>query len=115
MTTGARPVVALVTDAIYPYFRGGKELRYRELSARLSRHADVHVFTMKWWDGPRTRQEGNVTFHATSRLYAMYVGERRSYQEAIFFALGCLRLLRFRFDVLEADQFPNFHILTLRI
>lgn len=115
MTTDARPVVALVTDAVYPYFRGGKEFRYHELSTRLSRRADVHVFTMKWWDGLSVRREGQVTFHATSPLYAMYVGERRSFQEAIFFALCCLRLLWFRFDVLEADQFPNIHILTLRI
>jgi glycosyltransferase involved in cell wall biosynthesis len=111
----SRPVVALVSDAIYPYFRGGKEFRYHELSTRLGRRADVHVFTMKWWDGPSTRREGNVTFHAVSRLYAMYAGQRRSFREAIFFALGCLRLLWFRFDILEADQFPNFHIFTLRL
>jgi len=115
MTTRARPVVALVSDAIYPYFRGGKELRYHELSARLGRRADVHVFTMKWWDGSSTCRKGDVTFHAASRLYAMYAGDRRSFREAILFALGCLRLLWFRFDVLEADQFPNFHILTLRM
>jgi glycosyltransferase involved in cell wall biosynthesis len=48
-------------------------------------------------------------------LVTMYAGDRRSFREAIFFALGCLRLLWFRFDVLEADQFPNFHILTLRV
>jgi glycosyltransferase involved in cell wall biosynthesis len=45
----------------------------------------------------------------------MYSGERRSYREALFFALACLRLLRFRFDALDADQFPNFHIFTLRL
>lgn len=115
MTASPRPVVALVSDAIYPYFRGGKEFRYHELSTRLSRRADVHVFTMKWWEGLSTRKEGHVTFHAVSPLYAMYTGERRSFREAILFALGCLRLLWFRFDVLEADQFPNFHIFTLRL
>jgi glycosyltransferase involved in cell wall biosynthesis len=115
MTAGKPLVVALVSDAIYPYFRGGKEFRYHELSVRLGRRADVHVFTMKWWEGPSTRREGNVTLHAASRLYEMYTGQRRSFQEAIFFALGCLRLLWFRFDVLEADQFPNFHIFTLRL
>ena len=45
----------------------------------------------------------------------MYSGDRRSFREAFLFALGCLRLLWFRFDVLEADQFPNFHIFTLRV
>ena len=36
MTDHRQPVVALVTDAIYPYHRGGKELRYFELSRRLA-------------------------------------------------------------------------------
>jgi glycosyltransferase involved in cell wall biosynthesis len=115
MTAERQPVVVLVSDAIYPYFRGGKEFRYHELSARLSQRADVHIFTMKWWDGPSTRRDGRITFHAASPLYAMYAGDRRSFREAIFFALGCMRLLWFRFDVLEADQFPNFHIFTLRV
>jgi glycosyltransferase involved in cell wall biosynthesis len=110
-----QPVVALVTDAIYPYFRGGKEVRYHELAHRLAKHADVHVFTMKWWDGSPVLQDGDVTFRATSRLYEMYSGERRSYREAFFFALSCLRLLTFPFDVIEADQFPTFHIFTLRL
>ena len=108
-------MVALVSDAIYPYFRGGKELRYHEFSWRLSRRADIHVFTMKWWDGPSTRRERDVTFHAVSGLHAMYTGDRRSFKEALLFAFGCLRLLWFRFDVMDADQFPNFHILTLRL
>jgi glycosyltransferase involved in cell wall biosynthesis len=108
-------VVALVSDAIYPYFRGGKELRYHELSWRLGRRADIHVFTMKWWDGPSTRRTGNVTFHAASSLHPMYAGDRRSFREALLFAFGCVRLLWFRFDVVDADQFPNFHILTLRL
>jgi glycosyltransferase involved in cell wall biosynthesis len=112
---GEQPVVALVTDAIYPYFRGGKEVRYHELAQRLARRADVHVFTMKWWDGPRVRSEDSLTFRATCRLYPMYSGERRSYREAIVFALSCFRLLRFRCDVIETDQFPTFHIFTLRL
>lgn len=115
MTAGPRPFVVLVSDAIYPYFRGGKEPRYHGLSALLGRHADVHVLTMKWWDGPSAHREGLVTFYSASRLYGMYTGDRRWFREAILFALGCLRLLWFRFDVLETDRFPNFHILTLRV
>ena len=34
MTDHRQPVVALVTDAIYPYHRGGKELRYFELARK---------------------------------------------------------------------------------
>jgi glycosyltransferase involved in cell wall biosynthesis len=108
-------VVLLVTDAIYPYFRGGKELRYHEIARRLACRADVHVCTMQWWAGPRTRIDGRTTFHAISRMRPMYSGERRSFREALLFALGCLRLLWVRFDLLEADQFPYFHIFALRL
>jgi glycosyltransferase involved in cell wall biosynthesis len=115
MKEDGQPRVVLVTDAIYPYFRGGKELRYHEVAYRLAQRADVHVVTMKWWTGPSTRRDGLVTFRAVSRLRPMYSGERRSYREALFFALACLRLLPFRFDAIDADQFPNFHIFTLRL
>lgn len=110
-----RPRVALVSDAIYPYFRGGKELRYFEVARRLALRADVSVCTMNWWAGATTRSDGTVTLRAVSRLFPMYSGERRSFREAIFFALGCLRLMWLPFDVVEADQFPYFHILVLRL
>ena len=90
MSRRERPVVALVTDAIYPYFRGGKELRYHEVAQRLGQRADVHVCTMHWWAGPAEKREGPVTFRAVCRLYPMYSGERRSYREAFLFAFACL-------------------------
>ena len=115
MSQAQRPVVALVTDTIYPYFRGGKELRYYELARRLTSRAAVHIYTMQWWDGPRVRTEGGITYHAISRLHPMYHGNRRSLLEASFFAAGCLRLLRSRFDVLDADHMPYFQIFVLRL
>ena len=115
MSERERPVVALVSDAIYPYFRGGKELRYYELARRLAANATVDVYTMHWWKGARRHTDGAVTYHAVSRVRPMYSGNRRSFPEAIFFALGCLRLLWRRFDALDADQFPAFHIFTLRL
>jgi glycosyltransferase involved in cell wall biosynthesis len=110
-----RRVVALVSDAIYPYHCGGKELRYHELIAALSESADVHVYTMNWWAGPRVRREGNVTYHALCRAWPLYSGERRSMAQAVFFAIGCLRLLWCRFDVLEADHMPYLQIPVLRL
>ena len=110
-----RPTVALVTDAIFPYHRGGKEVRYHELAHRLADHADVHVYTMNWWGGDRVRREREVTFHAISPLMPLYVGERRSVAQAIVFALACLRLLFRRFDVIEADHMPYMQLFPLRL
>ncbi|MEV0235638.1 glycosyltransferase [Nonomuraea sp. NPDC050786] len=110
-----RPVVALVTDAIHPYSFGGREIRYHELYAHLTPHADLHVFTMRWWDGPRMRTESGVTFHAISRLLPMYRHGVRSTWQALVFAVACLRLLWHRFDVLNVDQIPFLHLLPLRL
>ena len=109
-----RPVVALVTDAIFPYHRGGKEIRYHELSRRLADRAELHVYTMHWWDGPRVRRDEAVTYHAISPLLPMYTRNRRSLKQAVFFALACVRLMATRFDVLEADHMPYLQILMLR-
>jgi glycosyltransferase involved in cell wall biosynthesis len=108
------PVVALVSDAIFPYHCGGREIRYHELSRRLAGRVELHLYTMHWWDGPRVRKDEAVTLHGISRLYPMYTRNRRSLRQAIFFALGCVRLLASRFDVLEADHMPLLQILVLR-
>jgi glycosyltransferase involved in cell wall biosynthesis len=110
-----RPVVALVTDAIYPYHCGGKELRYHELIDQLADCADLHVYTMNWWHGPRVRYAENATFHALTRYHPLYSGKRRSIRQSVFFAFGCLRLLTCRFDVLEADHMPYVQIPILRL
>ncbi len=109
-----RPAVALVCDVIHPYSHGGREIRYHELSRRLAQRADIHIFTMHWWPGPRVRAEGGVTYHAISALFPLYKGNRRSLKQALLFALACLRLLRYRFDVLEADHIPYFQLFVLR-
>jgi glycosyltransferase involved in cell wall biosynthesis len=108
-----RPIVALVTDAIYPYHCGGKELRYHELIHRLADRAELHVYTMNWWQGPRVRLAEKITFHAITRYHPLYSGSRRSIRQSAFFALGCLRLLTCRFDVLEADHMPYVQVPVL--
>lgn len=110
-----RPRIAMVTDAIAPYHRGGKEQRYIQLSRRIGRRADVHVYTMKWWPGPRVIHEDGVTLHAICPRLAIYNGERRSTLEAVMFAIGCLRLLGARMDVIEADHMPYLQLFPLKL
>jgi glycosyltransferase involved in cell wall biosynthesis len=109
------PRVALVIDAVFPYHLGGREVRYYELTRRLASQASIRVYTMHWWQGPRCLEDGDITFHAVSRLRAMYVGGQRSIRQALFFAAGCIRLLWHDFDVLDADHMPYLQILVLRV
>jgi glycosyltransferase involved in cell wall biosynthesis len=115
LATGRRRVVALVCEAVLPFHHGGREHRYQELTRRLADRADIHVFTMHWWSGPRTRYEDGITFHAISRLIPLYVKQRRSLRQAFFFALSCIRLLRYDFDVLSADNIPFLQLFVLRL
>jgi glycosyltransferase involved in cell wall biosynthesis len=110
-----RYVIAVVCDTISPYSHGGRELRYQQLLPQLAEHAEVHVYTMHWWDGSRDYSDGTITYHAISRLLPLYTDGRRSIRQALHFALASLRLLRCHFDVLDADHMPYFHLFVLRM
>jgi glycosyltransferase involved in cell wall biosynthesis len=108
-------VIALVTDAIGPWHRGGKEQRYSELARRLAERAEVHIYTMNWWQGAKIRRDGDVTYHAIAPWLPLYSGPRRSIRQAILFAVCCLRLLTERFDVIEVDHMPYVQLFPLRL
>jgi glycosyltransferase involved in cell wall biosynthesis len=113
----ARPaVVAMVSDAIYPYHIGGKEVRYHHIAEGLAKEGvEVHVFTMHWWTGPRHRVEDGVHYHGLCRRYRLYRRKRRSVLEAVMFSVACFGLLRHRFDLIEADEVPHLQLFTLRL
>jgi glycosyltransferase involved in cell wall biosynthesis len=104
--------ISFVSDAIYPYNKGGKEKRLYELSTRLSRTGhDVHIYTMHWWQTPEpSRQEHGVQLHAICPLYPLYRGDKRSLKEGILYGLACLKLLRVPFEVLDVDHMPFFPV-----
>jgi glycosyltransferase involved in cell wall biosynthesis len=117
---GDPPVVhrlAFVSDAVYPFNKGGKEMRLHELTTRLARSAafDVHVYTMHWWDGPRTIHMDGVWFHAISKRHPLYSGNRRSTRQAVLFGIATLRLIREKFDVLDVDHMPFFPLFSARV
>ena len=112
-----RPIsIAVVSDAVYPFHRGGKETRYHELLTRLHSVADFTVYTMHWWpEQERTRRTEGVEYRAICPLFPLYRHGRRSMLEAIAFSLACLRLIGRRFDVVETDHIPHLHLFTLRL
>src|SRR5688572_4712282 len=97
--------IAIVSDAIYPYNKGGKEKRIFEISTRLAKAGhEVHIYCMKWWGADRRlsppasaarqgrnaqpindnhRMENGVHLHAISPLYPLYSGQRRSIKQAL--------------------------------
>lgn len=108
---------AFVSDSVCPFNKGGKETRLNEITRRLASNpeTEVHIYTMKWWDGPRTIRLDGVWFHAICKLYPLYKGDRRSIRQAVLFGLATLRLVAERFDVLDVDHMPFFPLFSARI
>jgi glycosyltransferase involved in cell wall biosynthesis len=111
--------VAIVSDALYPWHKGGKEVRYLNLLSHLPDHEmDVVVYSMKWWDEVPPSvftPYGSLTYSAICPRVPMYRGTRRSIVQALVFAASTLRLLTRDFDVIEADHMPYLQLLPLRI
>ncbi len=74
---------------------------------------DVHIYCMKWWGGPKDRVEHGVHLHGIGKLHPLYVNERRSIKQGVFFSVDCLKLLFKKFDVVDVDHMPLFPLYTV--
>src|SRR3989344_2650244 len=103
--------IALVSDSIYPYNKGGKEIRSYELAKKLSENKyKVDFYTMKFWKGKNSIKKYGFNLHGISKEYPLYINQRRSIKQGILFGLSAFKLLRKNFDVLDADHMVYFHI-----
>ena len=107
--------VAFVIDAIAPYSKGGRETRLYEITKLLAKDAEVHIYTMNWWNGPKMIESEGIYYHAICKVRPLYKGGRRSISEALFFALAIFKLLFEKFDVVDVDEMPFFHLFSARI
>lgn len=116
MTAKGRKV-ALVYDAIFPYVKGGGERRFYEIARLLAEDGyDVHLYGMKFWDGPAVRKQGKVTLHGLCKARPLYTKSgRRSISQMLFFGLSCFKLLPEKIDIIDCANFPYFSMLPCRI
>lgn len=105
--------ICFVYDCIHPYEKGGAQKRVWELARRLAEDHDVHLYGMKYWDGPAVMERDGITYHGVCPPYDLYEGERRAIPPALKFAAKLLpELLRIDFDVVDCQQFPYFPAFT---
>lgn len=111
--------VAVVSDALYPWHKGGKEVRYFHLLEGLpAQGMEVVVYSMKWWsETPDVviSKSGSLSYVAICPRVPMYRKSKRSLVQAILFALSTFRLLGHDFDIIEADHMPYLQLLPLRL
>jgi len=108
--------IAFVYDAIYPWVKGGAEMRIHELGKRLSaRGYEVHIFGIKWWEGEDTIGYEGMTLHGVCKARNLYVNGRRSISEALVFAIKLFPELRKeKFDLIDVSVFPYFSCFTVK-
>ncbi|HWQ44391.1 MAG TPA: glycosyltransferase family 4 protein, partial [Methanosarcina barkeri] len=108
--------IAFVYDAVYPWVKGGAEMRIHELGKRLSaRGNEVHIFGVKWWEGEETIEYEGMTLHGVCKARNLYVNGRRSISEAVIFAAKLFPALRKeKFDLIDVSVFPYFSCFTVK-
>lgn len=108
--------IAFVYDAVYPWVKGGAEMRIHELGKRLSiRGHEVHIFGVKWWEGKDTIEYEGLILHGVCKARNLYVNGRRSISEAIIFAAKLFPELRKEnFDLIDVSVFPYFSCFTVK-
>ncbi|HIH75295.1 MAG TPA: glycosyltransferase family 4 protein [Methanosarcina sp.] len=109
--------IAFVYDAVYPWVKGGAEVRIHELGRRLSSQGhDVHLFGIKWWEGEDVFQYEGMTLHGVCKARNLYANGRRSISEALVFAVKLFpALLKERFDLIDVSVFPYFSCFTVKV
>ncbi|MFW9886941.1 MAG: glycosyltransferase family 4 protein, partial [Candidatus Thorarchaeota archaeon] len=117
----SRLKLAIVSDTIYPWTKGGAEIRYYEIYRRLAQKHNVHWFTMKY-RGMRNETfnfEGIEVHCVCTGPDNLYRNGRRRLFPALFYTLGILLQMRkYRFDVIDVNEtpfIPLFVIWLLRL
>jgi len=108
--------IAIISDVIYPYVKGGVEKRVWELAVRLSRRGhDVHLYGMKFWGGNDIVNREGVTLHGVCPAQNLYSHGRRTIREAISFGIALFfRLEKEHYDIIDCQQFPYFSCIAAK-
>ncbi|MFA4848782.1 MAG: glycosyltransferase family 4 protein [Methanoregula sp.] len=108
--------IAIIYDVIYPFVKGGVEKRVWELAFRLShRGHDVHLYSMKFWEGSDIIKREGVTLHGVCPSQNLYSHGRRTVREAILFSIALyFRLREENFDIIDCQQFPYFSCIAAK-
>lgn len=108
--------IAYVYDAVYPWVKGGAEMRIYELSSRLARRGhEVHWYGIRWWGPEPVVIRDGVHLHGICPPVELYRDGRRSIREAVYFAGRLLYRLRDTYDIIDCQEFPYFPCFSAKV
>jgi len=108
--------LALVYDAIYPYIKGGGEKRFYDIGTKLAKkNHEVHLYGMKFWEGENVIKRDGIYLHGICKEKPLYVNNKRSIKQAIYFGLNCFKLIKEDFDAIDCCGFPYFSLFPAKL
>jgi len=111
--------LAFICELFFPYVKGGAENRYWEVSKRLAREHEIHVFTMRPKGTPAEETLEGVYVHRTNEFKDLYSqdGRRRIWPSVVFSWELLKQILRDygKFDVVDFSAFPYLPCLSAKI
>ena len=109
----------MLCELFFPYVKGGAEKRYWEISRRLSKEDEVHVFTMRPSGIDREEVVEGVNVHRIFDFKELYTGSgRRRVWPAVGYSLALLKEILGRldrFDVVDCSSFPYIPSLSAKL
>lgn len=111
--------IAILSEFVHPFHKGGAERRYYEIASRLAaRGHDVHWFAMRHWPRGATEDLDGIHLHAAREpldVYAKGGGRSVSAGMRVAWALtNSLRRAPVAFDVIDCSAYPFFHVFGAR-
>ncbi len=109
----------MLCELFFPYVKGGAEKRYWEISRRLSKEDEVHVFTMRPPGIDEEEVVEGVNVHRIFDFKELYTGSgRRRIWPAVGYSLALLKEILGRldrFDVVDCSSFPYIPSLSAKL
>ncbi|HWQ66077.1 MAG TPA: glycosyltransferase [Methanospirillum sp.] len=109
--------IAYIYDVVYPETIGGVEKRIHEIGVRLARQDhEVHLYGMKYWDGPDTIYRDGLIIHGVCPAMGLYTEGRRSIIQALTYTICLIPwLMLSKAEIIDCQNFPYFPVLATHL
>jgi len=109
--------IAVISDRVYPYFKGGAEKRTWDIASLLTKKGyEFHFYTGQWPGMKRDEIIDGIHLHGVYKVGNFYVNGKKSIIESLLYSIKLFPvLLKADFDVIDCDQFPLIHIFPVKL
>src|SRR3989344_5692812 len=109
--------IAIVSDRVYPFFKGGGEKRYWDIAKELiKRGHEIHFYTGQWHGMKKEMKIEGIYLHGVYKVKNFYVNGKKSIKESLIYSLKLFPvLLKADFDVIDCEQMPLFSMFPSKL